>query len=122
MFLLLLFINAVTDAATGYVYDCFAAALALSGIMSGEPGDSLGILTILGLSILLLADRDERYLGQGDYLIIIALSMYLNEGFPLMLIIASGLCLLAMTARGKRSQPLVPYLFMGTVITEIISK
>lgn len=122
MFLLLLFINAVTDASTGYVYDLFAAALALSGIMSGEPGDSLGILTILGLSILLLADRDERYLGQGDYLIIIALSMYLHEDFPLMLIIASGLCLLAMTARGKRSQPLVPYLFMGTVITEIISK
>lgn len=120
MFLFVLFLNAVTDHFTGFVYDVLAVLLLIMGIISAD-GNNFMFYFVSAILIALLAyDKEEVYLGQGDYLILISLSLYLNEYFPHMLMVSSIICLVTMLKFKKKSLPLVPYLFIGSIVTETV--
>ncbi|GEM_PF-6841976 len=122
MFFIILFLNALTDHTTGYVYDILAVILLISGIISADVNNCMFYIVSGALFALLAYDKEEKYLGQGDYLILLSLSLNLNEHFPHMLMISSTICLVTMLIFKKKSLPLVPYLFLGTIVTETVLK
>lgn len=118
MFYLILAINALTDLKEGAVYDVlslllFVSAAAETGFDFGAPY-FWGCLTVLGVVFIL--DRAEEWLGRGDYLILLAVSLYTGARLPLVMLLTSGTGLAFLAVKKERSIPLVPFLFMGTVL------
>lgn len=121
MFLALYLINSLTDILEGYVYNIlvfFQLILALFTI-NGEKFPYLAF--ILGLLIVnFIFDREEKYLGRGDYGIIFSHVAF--RGFLLAydMILASILAIFYSFALKKKRVPLVPFLFLGLLFTRLI--
>ncbi len=118
MFYLILAINALTDLKEGAVYDVlslllFVSAAAETGFDFRDPF-FWGCLTVLGGVFIL--DRAEEWLGRGDYLILLAVSLYTGARLPLVMLLTSGTGLAFLAVKKERSIPLVPFLFIGTVL------
>lgn len=120
MFVLILFLNAVTDQITGYVYDIGAVALMITALLTNRGMGLEFPLVMVMLLILLILDKDEKYLGHGDYPILLSISLYLGDRFPHMLIIASISSLIMIYSCRRKSIPLVPNLFIGTLICDLL--
>lgn len=121
MFHLFLAINAWTDFREGLVYDVFSSILLLAaavetGFRFNDPYFG-GCLLVLGL--ILVLDRDEKWLGRGDYLILLSVSLKAGSSLPLVLLLTSCTALIGLGIRKQRTIPLVPFLFLGFVLTEL---
>lgn len=119
MFLLLLGINAVTDWREGCVYDGFSLLLfGYAVIHSAAHGMGQWFAVVLLLLLVLrAADRKEQILGRGDYLILLSVSLYFND-FPAVLIVTSAAALAVSLLQKRHQLPLVPYLFLGSVLVD----
>lgn len=121
MFCLFLGINAWTDFKEGCIYDVLSIILFLSAIF--ETGLNWNNLYFLGsclfLGVLGILDKNEKYLGRGDYLVLLSVSLYADWKLPMILIVTSVLALIFMVIQRKGTIPLIPFLFLGTIITEV---
>ncbi len=121
MFFLFLALNAFTDLREGSVYDGFSilllvAAAAETGFAFKDPY-FIGCLAVLGGIFLL--DRTEQWLGRGDYLILLAVSLHSGSRLPLVLLVTSGAGLLYLALKKIRTIPLVPFLLLGSVLAAL---
>ena len=122
MFCLFLGINAWTDFKEGCIYDVLSVILFICAIF--ESGLNWNKTYFLGsclfLGVLWILDKREKFLGRGDYLVLLSVSLYADWQLPMILIVTSGLALIFMAIRQKRTIPFVPFLFLGTIFTKII--
>ena len=119
MFYLLLGLNSWTDWREGYVYDWLSLLLFFYSLLSTWMNwtlYSLGMVLFLGC--LRLFDREERLLGKGDDLILLSISLYVGKALPLVMVVTSAVALLVLAIRRERQIPLVPYLWLGTVLVK----
>lgn len=119
MFYLLLGLNGWTDWREGYVYDCLSLLLFFYSLVSTWKDwtiYSLGML--LFLALLRLYDREERLLGRGDDLILLSISLYVGRALPLVMVVTATVSLLVLAFKRERQIPLVPYLWLGTVLVK----
>lgn len=121
MFYLILAMNGFTDLREGSVYDVFSSLLFITALL--ETGFHLKNPYFLGclavLTVILILDRSEQWLGRGDYPILLAVSLHVGPQLPLVLIVTSGTGLVYMMMKKERSIPLVPFLFIGTLLAEM---
>lgn len=121
MFFLLLGINAYTDLREGCVYDALSLALFAAAFIQSK--DYLLSPWALGSLFMLFlvwkCDPKERYLGRGDYLILLSASLYFQSSLPQVLLWTSGTALVTMAFLNKRQMPLIPFLFLGSLIPEL---
>lgn len=123
MFYLILGINAWTDIKEGCVYDVLSVILFLCALL--ETGFDWSEPYLWGSALLLgmlwLWDRDEVYFGRGDYLVLVSVSLHAGAHLPWILIATSSLALVFMGLRHRATIPLVPFLFLGTMVTEFLA-
>ncbi len=120
MVIILLGINAWTDLKEGCVYDLWSILLLMAAaVAAGFKANPYFIGSIAVLAALRMCDADEHWLGRGDYLILLSLSLYSGERYPLLLLCTSLTALVYLGIRKARRAPLVPFLFLGTLAAEI---
>lgn len=118
MYMVMLALNAYTDLRQGVVYDVlslglFLAAFIETGFVWPHP---LFFLLLLCLSLFRLWDKQEHYLGRGDDLILLASALKEGARWSYVLLATSLSLLMVMMFRKSRQEPLVPYLFLGTLL------
>lgn len=122
MFWVFFGINAWTDFKEGCIYDALSILLFLGAIL--ESGFEWNNVYFWGCGLFLgalwLWDTKETYLGRGDYLVLLSVSLYADWQLPLILISTSALALGFMAIYRKATIPLVPFLFLGTILTKTI--
>lgn len=119
MFYLLLGLNGWTDWREGYVYDSLSLLLFFYSLINSWMNWTLySFGMLLFLVALRLYDREERLLGKGDDLILLSVSLYMGKALPLVLVATSVVALFVLAIRRERQIPLVPYLWLGTMLVK----
>jgi len=119
MFYLLLGLNGWTDWREGYVYDYLSFLLFVYSLLSTWMNWTLYSLgMVLFLVCLRLLDREERLLGRGDDLILLSISLYVGKALPLVMVVTSAVALFVLAIRRERQIPLIPFLWLGTVLVK----
>lgn len=121
MFYLLLAMNAWTDFREGCIYDALSIALFLAAVLESGFAFNHGYFweCLVLLVLLFVWDREERYLGRGDYLILLAVSLYTGTAWIWVLLFSSLMGLLYLAWKRQPALPLVPFLLLGSILTRI---
>lgn len=118
MYYLLLGINAWTDYREGVVYDVFSAALFLYAvIVQGNALPDFPFWVCFGLlASIYLLDRKEEWMGRGDYLVLLSISLHEGMDWPMVLLVSCLLTLICQLYFEKPKIPFVPFLFCGSLV------
>lgn len=112
-------IASITDARSGYVYNLNTGLMLLLSLALGYK-NILKIEVILMISLIILIlifDKDEKYMGRGDMPIIVSSSIILGEQSFVFLTLSSILALFFSLKNKINYIRFVPFLFISFVST-----
>lgn len=119
---LIFLFNALTDFKGYCVYTVpLHIQLLLSFIIMIRGGREVFPFILMGIFLIFfyIYDSEEEYMGRGDYPIFLSLSMVHGSLVRYDLIFTSFTALLFSWILRRKKIPLVPFLFMGSLITDI---